>query len=496
MQKLKVIQDTETYSAIILAFCMDRRPTEAWWTLRKFMPEDKIRPTASQFATIMTGYIKVKDYKEALNVWNYMQSHSIEPTISTRAIYLRAKALLEDSEAVVVRDANGFPDANQVLGPLSDTVNELLDALKDDPKFGPTSEVGMRNIAPSEAAGALFETLIHLHGQRRCFDAAWELFEMYNARRTTDQTADKTGDGHQNDPTLVPYRVISAMMSVYQNAGQHEEVGNCWDLLFEQAIQSAKATESLLASTPTAPNSSPSSPSPQGRRSSDPPVATPPPAESSDLPRPVPAKRFLLAIPFRYYASSVLTSPTSTPESVSDLIRTLMSLLRAGWALDNITWNILIQRLCAMDPSRAALAFSLTERFLIPQFPGWIYPRHIVLNAQGAPNKSKVAEQVQYINYPRRFIAPTERMPYYKTMVYLAYAVMELRRLNAIGLSTGGSAGKLLKAQVGTMGELEARTPRTLEHVRNLPVVLDDIQRRLIRKGDELLQGGRWFGKV
>ncbi|GAM84597.1 hypothetical protein ANO11243_025930 [Dothideomycetidae sp. 11243] len=491
--------DTESYGAIITALCMRRNPSAAWRTLRKVMPEEKIEPTAFQYATIMTGFISTGEYRNALGVWEYMRKHSIEITIGTKAAYLRAKAMLEDRST---KDANTEESAenNPQLGNLEDTARELLEALSQDQKFSTQSEFGMRNIAPADAESTLFETLIYLHGRRRCFDTAWQLFQTYIDRRT--RTQGKTYD-KEDLSTAPPFRLTTAMMTVYFNAGQHELVQECWELLLRQAtaIYQVPNANSLQLSLPTPSDADQSVSLVDSLQVSGlDTVKDTQTGDPSGSKEPVLAmasgRRFLLSLPFRYYASSVLAAPTASAETTTSLVRTLMSLLASGWQLDNVTWNVLIQRLCAMSPTRAVLAFSLTERFLIPQFPGWLYPRRVLTNVFGHPNASRVAGQVQYMDFPRRFLAPGDRLPFYKTMVWLAYALLELRRIEAVGMSSEIGSSRGLKAQVGTVREISTRAPKTCEQVHNLPVVLDAVQRKLIRKGDELTQGGRWFGQV
>lgn len=479
MKENNVPLDSDSYGSIIKALCMRRNPHEAWWTIRKVMPADKIQATPQQYATIMNAMGRIRDYKMALKVWDHMLAANISPTTGAYAVYIRAKALLEDAETRIVRDSEDTEPTLQRYEPLHETTKELLKILDKDPVFSARYDFTEPHLPGPDMKSNLFESLIQLHGKRQCFDTAQELFLLYHKHRGIESS--------KSLPETTPFRLATAMMSVYQRTGQHEEVLKYWELLLKQAedMQYLPSVEDAMAGLKQ-PMVQPSARSTiSGNDQSK--------IASIDRSRLAGARRYILSRPFQYYSTSILTQPNLSADTTVQLIRTAIGLLSSGWLFDNFAWNMLVQRLCAAKPSRAMIAFSLTERFLIPNFPGWKYPRQILTQVHGMPNPSRRAEQTQYFDMTPRPINHDERLPHYNTMVWLAYALLEVRRAQAVGVP---GANKETMTQVGTLEDIEKRAPKTLEHVRNLPIVLDRIQKQLIRKGNDFEHGGRWYGQA
>ncbi|KAF4550200.1 Hypothetical protein D9617_18g033910 [Elsinoe fawcettii] len=486
MKSQQIRFDEQSYASIIMALCQRRRPFSAWHIINEVMPQEGYQPTAFHYTLVITGFVRTKDYQYALDIYNTMQQAGIKPTIGTRAAYLKAKALMEHSTQ---EHREGLPyeqtedeDMNDPR-PLGDTIRELMAAVDEEIDFADGSELGLRHVAVAEAKASLFETLIWVHGRRRCFDAAWELFHTAQS-----YTAGK-------DDESSPFRLVTAMMSVYYRSGEHEEVERCWNLLVQEASRarlvqlpqfSAKdktpatadneaANEALLDSIESA--------QADGNNES---IRT--------SPTPAPSKRLLLSIPFRYLTLSLARNPSLPPDRVTSLLTTLLSLLEQSYTIDNTTWNTIIQSLLSLSPPRTLLAFTLTERFLIPFFPGWLYPSSTIALDKGLQHRSKRREGVEYMDYPQRYVPSGERLPTYRTMVYLAHGMLALRRAETVGWPEGikeQMRGEMM-GQVGNVTAVMRRASRTVEKVRELPVVYDELQRRLLRD-DEGEVGGRWY---
>lgn len=469
MKQQQIPFDERSYASMVLALCQRRRPDSAWRIVDKIMPVDGFQPTVFHYTAIIAGFVTTKEYDYAIDVYHKMERAGIKPTVSTRAAYLKAKALQEHTRPTYTEEMPFEQAEGKNLDgprPLDDTIQELLTALEQDTEFASGSEFGTRNVPLDQAKASLFETLIWIHGKRRCFDAAWQLFHA--------STKDLSGAGDQ----MPPFRLVTAMMSVYYQAGDHDEVERCWDMLVQEAERLR------LVRLPQLPQSTNTNDLIDSIRSlsTDPRTCT----------APAPSKRFLLSVPFRYLILSLSTNPSLPPSRLTSLLSTLLSLLQQSYVFDNKTWNTLIQTLCSLSPPRVLLAYTLTERFLIPHFPGWLYPNAIVANEAGVPNKSRRAEGLEYIDYNQRFIPAGERVPLYRTMVWLAHGLLELRKLETLGgaeLERGSEAA----LQVGSVREVSKRAPRTVEQVRNLPIVYDGLQRRLIRGG--MGDQGQWFGQ-
>lgn len=166
------------------------------------------------------------------------------------------------------------------------------------------------------------------------------------------------------------------------------------------------------------------------------------------------------------------------------MTQTFTSLLSSGYTLDNLTWNTYITILCQVSPPRTLLAFTLVERFLINEFPGWHRPR---ANLRGDErgyftNKGARAQGMEYTK--ARYLGPDQLMPQYRTFVHLAGALLELRSMESLGRTprrTGTQEERDVKAQVGSIREIRKRAPKTLAAVTNMPTVYDELQERLIR---------------
>lgn len=90
---------------------------------------------------------------------------------------------------------------------------------------------------------------------------------------------------------------------------------------------------------------------------------------------------------------------------------------------------------------------------------------------------------LQYIQ--ARYLSPIQLMPRYRTLVKLAAAVLEIRRVDALGLGRSKTSdlsnGDVLK-YVGTMKQIQHHAPKTLYVVQTMPTVEDTLQTRHLRR--------------
>jgi pentatricopeptide repeat-containing protein PET309 len=157
------------------------------------------------------------------------------------------------------------------------------------------------------------------------------------------------------------------------------------------------------------------------------------------------------------------------------MVSSVANILSQGYTLDNSTWNIFIEHLLRPSPPFALLAFRLTERYLIPSFPGWMKGKPVT-------NLSARVQGLQYIQ--ARYLSPDQLMPRYSTLVKLAAAVLEIRHVDAMGLrrsKTSEFGNEDLRKHVGTMKQIQKHAPRTLYAVQTMPTVGDSIQTTLLR---------------
>jgi pentatricopeptide repeat-containing protein PET309 len=190
-----------------------------------------------------------------------------------------------------------------------------------------------------------------------------------------------------------------------------------------------------------------------------------------DPTKPAPALRHILSQPLRHHITAL-----AAQSRFSEMVSSVANILGQGYILDNSTWNIFIEHLLRPSPPFALLAFRLTERYLIPSFPGWI---------KGKPvsNHSARVAGLQYIQ--ARYLSPDQLMPRYKTLVKLAAAVLEIRRVDALGLRKNKDSefgNENLRKYVGTMKQIQQHAPRTLYAVQSMPTVEDKLQTTLLRR--------------
>ena len=171
---------------------------------------------------------------------------------------------------------------------------------------------------------------------------------------------------------------------------------------------------------------------------------------ASDLSQPgwvLPMRRFIINTPLLHYLKSL-----ESQRRIDDLIATIDDLLASGYALTSKSWNAYIQALVRSD--RALRAYELCETQLMDGWPGW--------EAMGGTWTIRSRFRAMA---PKR-LQPERRMPSYPTLVFLAGAYMDVQA----GAGAGG------------MEELRRVAPRTVDAVRNMPMLVDEWQDRVLRR--------------
>jgi len=456
--------DGTTYSALMLALCVLRKTNEAYTILTTIMRTQNVRPFAYHYAIIMLGYLKQNMPQEALKAHYDMRANLVRESPSTRAAYFKAKAKIEemniqnsdlgDPESVLPIE----PYGRASTAPLTETINELLAVMRDEDKSSFQKGIlpGISDTSSQGIVSAQFEYLIHLHGARHCFDAVKQLFQEW--QQTT------AVEGTPRDDT--PIRMLEALMHVQLQAGQYNEVERYWALIQDEVVRLQKKQKTQ----------EPQDTNKDARKRISPPTET----TSTLPPDPLPIFRRLLSRPLQLYLRALSHIPTPP---VSQMTTTFASLLSSGYTIDNLTWNTYITILCQVSPPRALLAFTLVERFLIADFPGWTRPRSNLRGENGYfKNRASASQGMEYTK--ARHLRPDQLMPHYRTFVHLAGALLRLRSMETTGSvpkRAGTQEERDVKAQVGSVREIRKRAPKTLAAVTNMPTVHDQLQRRLIR---------------
>lgn len=387
-----------------------------------------------------------------------MIRREIKPTLNTDAIYAKARALYQ---------ARQDPRKLKVNDSVNLIVNELEGILQDpDAGLAPHQPQFYSPMEDHSPRALMFSHLIYSYGSRGSLKAVKQLVEKYT------QTTDNSGKG-VSEP--LPLRILSAVMPAYINAKRWEEVEECWRLAKEQADTMTIGSRPLLDPAPAAktPNILKLSVA-RTTAESQMPKTTPKRAATIKKPdptRPVPSLRHVLTNPLRHHITSL-----ALQRRFGEMITTVASVLHEGYTLDNSTWNIFIEHLLRSTPPLALLAFRLTERYLIPAFPGWhSNKRHA--------NPSDRIQGLQYIR--ARYLSPQQLMPQYRTLVKLGAALLTIRRRDALGdersdLTSKDNEG--LEKYVGSARQIRKDAPRTLYAVQSMPTVEDRLQTVFLRR--------------
>lgn len=480
MKAEKIRLDRYTYTGLMLALIHFRQTSAAYTIMTKVMHKEGLIPTALHYAIVMAGLVKQQLYDRAIWVHEKMVRKNLRPSLATRRNYLKAVAMKEKLQRTAYT-----PDGD--AAPLMQVVNELRDALMEndgsevaskDPVFGHDSTAGGEDVSEH------FVSVLFVHGKHRCFAAVHELFSMHQEEIV------KSGKAN----AAVPMRILTAMMNTHLHSGDYEQVEAYWEIAKDNAnrIAPSIAVPDYQTSSRAQLAAPVDSSSEQDKLLSAPAgeldgaevgfeatraVAVPddqkvlPASLPRMAPRPSPGRRYILTRPLRYHLRAL-----AAQNRIADVLTTFTGLVRQGYAFDIITWNRLIEHLCTATPPLALLAFTLTERYLIPNFPGWT-PRYMT---KKPARKSAVSEGLQYIR--GRYLSYDALVPQYRTMVYLTAALLKLRRMEAMGTSkTKGEIGRY----VGTVRQIEAVAPRTLDAVNSMPQIQHDkLQHQLLRSDE------------
>lgn len=480
MRQEGIRRDGDTYSGLMKALTRYRQTNAARQVMAYVMKADKLKPTALHYAILMTGFMQQDEPKEVLRVNAEMLERNIRPTTTTEMLYLKAKALYEQRARQRAGSLGGAD------GALEDVLAELRKAFAGRKASSLASKSNLLGSDPTASSGvavaasAYLADAMKLHGRRKRLDAVRSLLEQF--RKEMLRQGQDTGD--------IPMPILSAVMEALYHAREYVEVERYWKVAKTQADKFASSSGIMemadsLRSTVQVPEvsrttvASPDSPPKEDARAeigfaaaSDGAVDVvsepPPQASSSLISRPVPGRKYILTEPLRYYLKSLFWQ-----DRCGDMITTFTNLLRQGYTFDMITWNRYIELLCVSSPPLALLAFTLTERFLISNFPGWSDR-----GLNWPPKKSSRAENLQHLR--ARYVNLYVLMPQYRTMIWLARALLRLKRAETgEGRDWKREAGGLHRL-IGSSSQIEQRAPKTFAAVQDMPRIDEKWQSRAL----------------
>lgn len=477
MKDAGVRTNAETYAAIVQALVMRRLTNAADSIVRSMLRQHGIMPTAFHYAVVMAGFNHQGRYDRALAAHRHMKSLKIKSTLTSNVALLKAKAMQENKQKGIGSAQKAGEPLTVSLQELERTIQLLLD--KGDDLADKQPQAGLHGLNdPSGFPAAYFAHLVHIHGKRRCLDSVHRLIQKYK----------RLPAGNHTTESRMPIVILSALMDAYLNAGDYNEVEVCWRMAKEQADEFTKRIPIPRLENIT---DIMDMRSPQVSDVQEVGFAIAPIAEDTNKPaqktrivtegtcdpsgsRPVPGRAQVLTRCLRIYLYAL-----GQQSRISDMISIVSAFLSQGYVMDSRTWNIFICILCEARPTLALLAFTMTERFLIHNFPGW--------EKQVMPWPLKPSVKAQGVEHFRGglYMPPDTLMPRYATLVKLGAALLRLRRIEATGRRNGGPdwgpGMSGMEKYVGTIKLIRKHAPKTLFAVQSMPTVQDRLQSKLIR---------------
>ncbi|KAF7196943.1 Pentatricopeptide repeat-containing protein [Pseudocercospora fuligena] len=499
----------KSYVYLLQALVAFRQASAAWLIVKTVMKNEGCPATAAHYDTVMIGYMDTGEYERAIRVYKKMIANNVRPGARSKANYIKAKTLQEARNQDRSAPQQSLQVENRSLPKAMKELHRIVGKLSDRD----LSTSGSHGLSSADNIGDMFASIIWTHGARGCLEEAKSLFEQ------SQKFMQKLGR------TQTPsFRLHAGLMNALLHAGEYEQVEAYWRVVKDQADRVAPlsavpelrrsqneepkkelvepSTEhAFRLNAPVVESASPddraelgfsADAKPAQEAKAMPDVAmrptTGPNGASSLGPRPAPGRRHILTRPFALYIAAL-----KAQGRIADMVREFTRLVTQGYTFDGVLWNRFIEYLCsAANPPLALLAFTLTERYFISNFPGW---RPDVIVSRHGSYRGERAENMQFMK--RRYFAPEQLAPQYRTMLNLGRALIDIQRLEATGWtpdsvnftpltdSSNVEVQKLaqsLRRFVGTEKQIREKAPRTVEAVETMPRVdIEKWQRRILR---------------
>ncbi|KXS94668.1 hypothetical protein AC578_4887 [Pseudocercospora eumusae] len=495
-----------SYANVLRVLVSFRQAAAAWLIVKKVMQSEGCPVTAEHYTIVMIGYIKTTQQARAIRMYRRMLANNIRPNIRSKAYYIKAKGLLEQWQSLQVENRSlpkaslskaSLPKASLASLPKA---MKLVHQMVEDVSVRDLPARCSHGLSSKNNIGDMFTPIIQVYGARGCLEEAKSLFEQ--SQRLMQKF------GRTQAPS---FRLRAALMTAFLRAKEYEQVEAYWHAAKDQAdrIAPLTAVPELRRSQNAGPKkelveaassddraelgfSADAKPAQEVKAMADLAMkpSTVPKGASSLGPRPAPGRRAILARPFVVYITAL-----KAQGRIADMVREFTRLVTQGYNFEGNIWNRFIEYLCSgANPPLALLAFTLTERYLMGNFPGW---RPMWTVRHYGSMRSERAENMQYMR--RRYFGPEQLAPQYRLMLHLGRALMDIRRLEASGRSpdlvsftpltdsNDAEVQKLaqsLKRFVGTERQIREKAPRTVEAVETMPRVDEDKRQRRILWGE------------
>ena len=412
MVQAGVPEDAMTCAALMQAFSSVGYYHSALSIIRKVMPSKKLLATSFHYSIVMAGLLRAEAYTEVFSVYQMMIRSGITPDFGVKTLLIKAAAQVDLVSQRDSKNLNGEArkqTRDLVLARAEELLDRLLESAdpKDLSQQRPILDLGRQPLNEAYSAN-YFEYLIVLYGRAGAFNKVVELYERYTSFAQSYAATSAISP---------PLKMLSALMLSYHNQRQFEEVERCWQLAFSKAEPLAR------------------------RKGTD----------TSTAKWVLQSRRHLLCAPLFWYMHSLADSGRT-----SDIDPVLDSLHYAGYALDNKCWNYYVEAVALSG--RTSHAFRTAENQLMGGWDGW----------PPASPRSPKNTKIRLLEKQRRLVRPQDRLPFYRTLVILAGAYMDMRAKLAF-------AG--IEREEKVM-ELERIAPRALNAVQTMRKFNNDAEQK------------------
>lgn len=472
MKEERIRRNEKTYQHMMQALANFRRTGAAWAILTRVMKDDGFEPTATHYTVAMSGFCNQNEPEQAIMAHTHMLAANIRQSIDTKAALIKANGLVARKARYEARlSGQEYPDA------LANALAVLHDAV-DNIQLRDVANAGRYTVQD------MFSPTMWLLGGERHLEAVQRLFQE------SKEIAKKYG--HSPWPTL---RLSAALMNAMYHAKEYAQVEAYWKVVKDQADSITPLTKipnfvalrekaqgqdqiphmTTMKSMETVADDQAEVGFVSSENSTMAQVHTVSAESQSGQigPRPAPARRHVLTRAFNIYLASL-----AAQNRAADAIKEANRLLTQGYTFDNVTWNRLVQSIAGSNPPLTLLSFTLTERYLVQNFPGWISREA----RKFRPPQSARVFGMEYIR--ARYLSKIELMPQYRTFIWLAKAYLDLQRRETVGWqgdNQGNDIDPALQNFVGTLKQVREKAPITLNFVRLMPRMDDKWQNRLLR---------------
>ncbi|KAF2818888.1 TPR-like protein [Ophiobolus disseminans] len=426
--------DSWTYGSLMRALVAAKQSNAAYKMLRKTMPQSHLPVHAFHYAIVMTGFLREggDQLNLAMAAYARMVEQEVPQTESSREASIRTLGALELKKL----KEEGAKGRRQKLKLVEEAVEKMLvEAVQGQVAHRQPRHsrlLDSRNYG--SAVQAYYGLLISLYSQVGAYKLCHKLF------RKAEKAAPDV------DNYTVPMTLITGTMEAHLKFGQHAEVAKCWELARTAANKLSKTFQQAVQPEPVTPESDS--------------ILDPSVRDLYEQSRISFNRRNILYKAARLYIRSLSDPANPNPDALQEAQRTMIDLIVNGYTLDVFTWNEFVTTLA--QRGRLVDAFSICEKYLMPNFPGWrnLYPNYIRKDRTG----------YQWMELRHYEIKKSSLMPRYKTLIALAAEFRQVKSDERNGLGYDESA------EAWQREILEGLAPMTLRAIETMPRTSDKLQ--------------------